>query len=121
MLGIGCAVPRLSVELNYHATSQGLVLHCDARGSPSTAVLWYQDGILISDKDGQLMTSSILPSTSPSGGDDHNGGVVYRHSLKVFKENVGVYSCDVFSKWIMADRSSSGRIGIYNYVFQVHS
>lgn len=98
------AVPKLSVEISYQTTFEGLVLHCDASGPPSTATLWYKDGVLISDRNNHLTSSRILPSSSPSG-----GGVVYRHSLEVFKDDVGIYSCDVFSKWITADHSSSGR------------
>lgn len=105
---MACIVPEVILASSYEATPEGLVLLCESRGSPSTATLWFKDDIFIPDTD-DLFT---IPAALSSSKSDSRGsrGKVYRHSLEVFEGDVGgVYSCDVSSKWVMADRSSSGR------------
>jgi len=95
-------VPEFPVDSSYSVTSEGYQLHCDSKGVPPMKVVWYENDILIyiDDYNQNAISSGLIRAP--------DGSTVYRHSQTV--STPGVYFCGFRTNWMMADRSSSGRI-----------
>ena len=101
------AVPELEVEPGYEVTNHSLVLHCHTQGLPVTAALFSKDGILLGGQEEGLVSSSF-PLTQEGGGSHREAA--YENSLSLADPSVtGLFSCDIHSDWVMANKTESGR------------
>lgn len=86
-----------------------LIFNCITHGLPATAALWSKDGVLInligSDFNDFYFMDQILIDADTAR---------YSNLLEIYvdselNETHGVYACDVYSDWMTADISMSGR------------
>ena len=87
------------MEPTFSLTSESLILKCNSEGAPSTTTLWSKDGTLLLGMDGMTTTSSSLEM----------GAIRYSSALVLKEEETGLFSCDVYSEWMRADKAISGR------------
>ena len=101
------AVPELEVEPGYEVTNRSLVLDCHTQGLPVTAALFSKDGVLLSGREEGLVSSSF-PLTQVGGGSHREAA--YENSLSLTDPSMtGLFSCNIHSDWVMADKTESGR------------
>ena len=97
-------VPELTLEPHFHITENNFILECVTKGLPSTATLWSRDGILLDPVHNQQMSHKLSNHKSAH----YKNGIVLTHA-----SSDGVWSCDVHSKWLLLDRTDSGRKSKY--------
>ena len=95
------------LSLAYRIEQDSVVLLCTTAGMPATAALWSKDGILTSLNE---TYSQYLYTTTQTLTDART--VSYSNTLEINlhrREADGLYGCDIYSDWMTADFTRTGR------------